>query len=145
MKEELKIFEEFLHSKGLQCTSQREIILKVFLKIERHLTVEELYIAVKKKESSIGNVTVFRTLKLLCEAGLAREVDFGDRKLRYEHEYGHEHHDHLICVECGSFIEAVDMDIERLQDEMCARFKFKPLRHRLEIFGICEKCNSGKE
>ncbi len=140
MQEELTILERYLREENLKTTSQRELILKVFLKTTEHVSAEELYELVKKEDPSVGLSTVFRTLKIFYEAGLAREVDFGDKILRYEHEYGRDHHDHLICTKCGSYIEAMDPEIERLQDELCAKFGFLPEHHRLEIFGLCKKC-----
>jgi Fur family transcriptional regulator, ferric uptake regulator len=144
MKQEEKIFEDFLKKQELKLTSQRQIILNRFLNIEKHLGAEELYDLVKKKNPEIGLVTVFRTLKLIKEAGLAREVNFGDKTIRYEHKYNHEHHDHLICTKCGSYIEAVDLNIEKLQDKLCKKLKFTPINHRLEIFGICKECTDKK-
>ncbi len=140
MQEELIILERYLREENLKLTSQRELILKVFLNTEEHVSAEELYELVKKEDPSVGLATIFRTLKLLYEAGLAREVDFGDKVLRYEHEYGRDHHDHLICTSCGMYIEAMDPEIERLQDELCKQFGFLPTDHRLEIFGLCKKC-----
>ncbi|MFC1508085.1 Fur family transcriptional regulator [Candidatus Omnitrophota bacterium] len=140
MAKEMQIFIDYLKKKDLKLTDQRSIILNTFLKTERHLSVEDMYNIAKKKDSSIGQATVFRTLKLLCEADIAKEVDLGDGKTRYEHKYGHEHHDHLVCLECGSFIEAVDVRIEKLQEELCKRHGFTPKRHKMQIFGICRKC-----
>lgn len=140
MSRELGIFIDYLRKKDLKLTDQRKIILDVFLKTERHLSVEDLYNIAKKKDSSIGQATAFRTLKLLCEADIAKEVDLGDGKTRYEHKYGHEHHDHLVCLECGRFIETMDPKIEKLQDELCKKHGFTPQRHKMQIFGICKKC-----
>lgn len=139
MDKELGIFVEFLKHKGLNLTHQREEILNLFLKTDRHLSVDELYAIVKKRDPDIGQATVFRTLKLISEAGIADEVDLGDKK-RYEHKYGHSHHDHLVCVKCGALIEAVEPEIERLQERLCKRFGFLPQRHKLQIAGLCRKC-----
>lgn len=142
MEKEFTIFTEFLKGKNLKLTRQREEILKVFLNTDRHLSVEDLYNIVKKKDSQIGQATVFRTLKLLCQADIAKEVDLGDKTIRYEHKFGHSHHDHLVCVKCGKFIEAVDPRIENLQDTLCKKFGFSPQKHKMEIFGFCKKCRS---
>ncbi|MFC1666441.1 Fur family transcriptional regulator [Candidatus Omnitrophota bacterium] len=142
MNGELQIFINYLKEKGLKLTSQRQKILDFFLKIDRHLSVEDLYDIVKKKHPDIGQATIFRTMKLLCEAGIAKEVDLGGKRIRYEHKYGHKHHDHLICLKCGKFIEAVDSKIEKLQVELCKRVGFLSQRHKMEIFGTCKKCNS---
>lgn len=141
MKKELEILEKYIREKGLRHTPQREDILRVFLSVERHLSADELHTIVKKKNPSIGYVTVYRTMKLLSEAGLCNEVDFGDGITRYEHLYGHEHHDHLICTRCGTYEEVVKPEIEKMQDELAKERGFIPMKHKLQIFGICCKCS----
>lgn len=141
MKKELDILENHIREKGLRYTPQREEILKVFLSIEKHLSADELYKAVRKKHPGIGYVTVYRTMKLFSEAGLSSEVDFGDGITRFEHKYGHEHHDHLVCIKCGSYTEAVKPKIEELQKKLAKENKFIPIRHKLQIFGICGRCS----
>ncbi len=143
MAKELDIFINFLRTKNLKLTNQREEISNIFIRTQKHLTTEDLYNIIKKKDPNIGLATVFRTLKLMCEAGIAREVDFGDKRIRYEHKYGHEHHDHLVCTKCGKFIEVMDMEIEELQDNLCRKFNFFPIRHKMQVFGICKKCKKG--
>lgn len=138
---EKDIFIKFLKGKDLKLTRQREQILQAFLKTEKHVSTEELYKIINKKDSSIGQATVFRTLKLLHKAGIAREVNLGGKIIRFEHSYGHKHHDHLICMECGRLIEAMDSNIEQLQDKLCKEFGFMPKDHKLEIFGVCKHCN----
>lgn len=141
MEREKQSFEKFLAKNGLKYTSQREVILDIFLKTERHLSPEELYTLVKKQHKDTGFATVYRTLKLIKEAGLGREVDFGDGKKRFEHCFEHQHHDHLICLSCGRALEVVDERIEKLQADLVKRYKFTPLHHRLEIFGVCQNCS----
>lgn len=140
MKNANDVFTEFLKKKGLQLTQQRRLIVGELMKVNRHVSVEELYDLVKRKEESIGQVTVFRTLKLLVEADIARPVNLGDKTVRYEAHYGVEHHDHLVCTSCGRVIEALDRDLETLKDRLCEKFDFVPVRHRLEIFGTCREC-----
>lgn len=144
MKGAEKKFEAYLKKKGLNLTSQRKGVFDAFLSSGRHLTVEELYDLVKEKNPRIGQATVFRTLKLLVESDLARKVVLGDNRTRYEVKYGVEHHDHLVCLECGRFIEAVDPAIEELQKKLCRKFAFSPRKHSLEIFGFCKSCNGRK-
>ena len=139
VKSEKTIFEEFLVEKNLKHSNQREQILDVFLDVEKHLTAEELHKIVREKYPNIGYVTVYRTLKLLCEAGLCRELHFEDGTARYEHLYGHQHHDHLICTKCGQFIAVVDPEIERLQNKLFRTHGFIPGDHRMELYGICDK------
>lgn len=133
-------FRAFLLRQNLQLTHQREVIAAVFAKSKTHLSVEELYALVKKTDKSIGQVTIFRTLKLLAEAGIARTVNLGDKTVRFELNFGKEHHDHLICTSCGKVIEVLDQELEEIQDKLCKRFAFTPSHHRLDIFGKCKKC-----
>ena len=112
------VFSDFLKEHNLQFTSQRSFILKEFIGAAKHLSVEELYGRVKEKEPAIGQVTVFRTLKLLVEAGIAGKVNFADKITRYEMKLGHEHHDHLICTGCGKVIEVLDMQLEKIQEKL---------------------------
>ena len=140
MEKEIEILEKFIREKGLRYTPQREEILKVFLSVEKHFSADELHKVVRKKKPAIGYVTIYRTMKLLEEAGLCSEVDFGDGIARFEHRYGHGHHDHLVCVKCGSYTEVVKPQIEKLQNELAKERRFIPLRHKLQIFGVCHKC-----
>jgi Fur family transcriptional regulator, ferric uptake regulator len=142
MAEEKAIFLEHLKKAGFKRTAQRELILEVFLRTEGHSSAEDLYQLVKAEDPSVGFTTVYRTLKLLAECGLAREERLGDGRRRYEHQYKHPHHDHLICTECGELIEFYSEVIERKQDEIAAQYKFQPTRHSLRIFGVCANCQT---
>jgi len=141
MTEEQEVFLKHIQSAGLKRTAQRDLILRVFLRIERHLSSEDLYRLVQKEDSSIGQTTVYRTLKLLTEAGLAREVRFGDGRTHYEHNYKHQHHDHMICMECGDVIEFFSAELEAIQDAMAAKHHFEIKQHLLRILGICARCS----
>ena len=137
---EKEIFLEHIQRAGLRRTGQRDLIMEIFLRTEEHLTSEDLYWLVQKDDPSVGHTTVYRTLKLLTEAGLAREVRFGDNKTYYEHHYNHEHHDHMICTECGRVIEFFSQDIESMQDQMADKFGFRPTHHSLRLWGVCSDC-----
>ncbi len=137
MKEELDVFHRHLAKERLKRTSQRDLILEVFLETEDHVSVEELYDMVKRRDTTVGFTTVYRTMRLLVEARLAREVNFNDGRTRYEHEYKHDHHDHLICTECDALIEFVSPEIERLQEEIAQKFGFVITDHSHRIFGVC--------
>lgn len=134
------ILSAHIRDKGLRQTKQREIILDAFLSAGRHITAGELHEIVSREHPEIGFATVQRNLNLFCESGIAEEIKIGRQKTRYEQKIGHEHHDHLICVQCGAFIEVRDHKIEKLQDRLAATNGFKPLRHKLEIYGICRNC-----
>lgn len=121
-------------------TAQRDLILDVFLRTEKHLSSEDLYNLVKLEDPTIGHTTVYRTLKLLTEAGLAREVRFGDNRTHYEHNYKHQHHDHMICTECGKIIEFFSAELEAIQDAIAAKHKFQVSQHLLRLLGVCADC-----
>ena len=139
-EEEQKIFDSFVKEKGLKHSEQRKDILLTFLKTEKHLTADELHALVKKKNPAVGIATVYRTLKLLCESGLSSELKFGEGAVRYEHFYGHEHHDHLVCVKCGNFTEVMDPEIEKLQERLAQKVDFSLQGHKLLMYGVCRKC-----
>jgi len=141
--QEKEILVEHLQKAGLRRTSQRDLILETFLRTEDHLTSEDLYQLVKRSDPTVGHTTVYRTLKLLTEAGLAREVRFGDNKTYYEHHFNHDHHDHMICTNCGRVIEFYSAEIEALQDQMADNFGFQPTHHSLRLWGICHECQKG--
>jgi Fur family ferric uptake transcriptional regulator len=135
-----KIFSDFAASKGLRSTRQRDIILDIFLSTHQHVSVEELYLKIKSSNPGIGFATVYRTLKLFVEAGLAREVLLHDGQTRYEHVVAGEHHDHLVCTGCNTIIEFEDETIEKLQKEIAARHGFLIKSHKMEMYGLCSNC-----
>ena len=137
---EIQVFQEYLKSKSLKQTSHRKFILEIFLAGEGHRSVEEIYRRVREEDSRIGYTTVYRTMKLLGDAGLARELDLADGLTRYEHLYNHKHHDHLVCTECGTSIEFFNEEIEKMQDAASTRLGFKVLDHKLQIYGLCSDC-----
>jgi Fur family ferric uptake transcriptional regulator len=139
-EEEQKIFDHFVKNSGLKHSDQRSQILLTFLKTEMHLTADELYRLVKKRNPSVGVATVYRALKLICESGLGRELRLDNNSVRYEHLYNHEHHDHLYCVNCGELTEVVDPEIEKLQEKLAKKNGFKMNGHRLLIHGLCREC-----
>ena len=137
-----KIFQDFISHKGLKSTRQRDIILDAFLSSDRHMSIEELYLKLRSKHPNIGYATVYRTLKLFAESGIARETQFGDGQTRYEHVAEGEHHDHLVCTRCGNIVEFENETIEKLQEEVAATHGFLIERHKLELYGRCQKCHS---
>ena len=131
-------WKAYLEEHKLNTTQQREVIVDYFLKSRDHVSIDELLGRVRKRSKKVGYATVYRTLKLLVDSGLAVERQFGDGQARYE--VVGDHHDHLICVKCGLILEFEDDEIERLQDRIAARLGgFTVLRHRHELYGLCPK------
>jgi Fur family ferric uptake transcriptional regulator len=142
LRAEQQVLTEYLRENKLKQTPHRELILDAFLDHEGHRSVEEIYRTVKDLDPRIGYTTVYRTMKLLAECGLAREIDLADGITRYEHLYNHEHHDHMICMECGDSIEFLNPEIETIQDAASEQLSFKVLDHRLQIYGVCRTCRA---
>jgi Fur family ferric uptake transcriptional regulator len=138
--EKKKSFGAFSSKRGLRSTRQREIILDIFLSTHQHLSVEELYFKVKASNPGIGQATVYRTLKLFVEAGLAREMALPDGQTRYEHQLAGEHHDHLICTGCNAIIEFEDESIEQLQKDIAKRYGYILTAHKMQLCGLCPDC-----
>jgi len=134
---EHKTLSRYLGEHNLKRTKQREVILDVFLTVKGHITGEEIHQRVREADPRIGYTTVYRTMKLLCEAGLAHEHNF-DGTTRYE--IAHSHHDHLVCVRCGKIIEFECEMIESAQERIAAEYDFRILRHRHELYGHCARC-----
>lgn len=135
-------FGDFLNGKGIRHSTRRNEVLEVFLTCEYHITANELVELVHKKNPKIGIATVYRTLKLITEAGIARAIEFGDGTVRYEHDYGHEHHDHIVCVRCGMFREISNDGIEAEQKAIAGRLGFSLLRHKMVLYGVCPDCRT---
>jgi Fur family ferric uptake transcriptional regulator len=126
---------------GIQVTPQRLIIAGTLFRSGKHASAEELYFLVREKHPKIGLATVYRTLHLLKEKGMVEEHRFNDEFSRYEVK-SLTHHDHMICIECGTVVEFGQPVIERLQDLAAQEHNFKIVSHRLDIYGICAKCQS---
>jgi len=138
-------FARFIQEKGLKTTRQRNTIVNVFFNMRGHISVEELLKEVKNVNPRIGYATVYRTLHLLVESNLVEERRFGDGLARYEGHSDVEHHDHMICLECGRISEFYNPRLEALQEQLAEENNFKIYRHRLELYGACkdkEACES---
>lgn len=133
---------DYMAKHGLRSTEQRRLVTEMFFATSEHLSIEDLLDRVRIEEPKIGYATVYRTLKLLKECGLAFERHFGDGVSRYEVAWQDEHHDHLICVECEKIIEFEDDAIEELQHNVASGLGFKLVRHKLELYGVCADCQA---
>ncbi|MDA2933525.1 transcriptional repressor [Acidobacteria bacterium AH-259-D05] len=140
LQEVLELFSSYLRNNGRKMTRQRQMVVESFLLTGGHVSTEDLYQLVRKKDKKLGFVTVFRTLKALADCGIARKIDLNDGRIRFEHSYRRPHHHHIVCVECNRTIEFVSPEGERIQDEITSQYGFKPVRHTLQIFGVCPEC-----
>lgn len=137
-------FRAYLTKKGLKSTRQRDIIAAKFFQSTGHLSIEDLLALAREEYPKLGYATVYRTLKLLTECGLAAERRFGEGHTMYEPAGDLEHHDHLICVECGFVLEFHNEDIEREQERVARSFGFNVIRHRHELYGLCPRARGIK-
>jgi Fur family ferric uptake transcriptional regulator len=128
----------YLTANNLNMTQQRELIVDQFLRSHDHVSIDELLARIRKRNKRVGYATVYRTLKLLVDSGIAHQRQFGDGQARYE--IAGDHHDHLICSKCGLILEFEDDEIERLQDKIAERLGgFEVIRHRHELYGLCPR------
>ena len=133
-------FRNFLKKRQLKFTSERQVVLKGTFSLHRHFDVDELYDKLRKDGENISRATIYRTLPLLVQCGLITQTFRCEDKVSYEHIFGHQHHDHMLCIKCGKVIEFKNEKIEKLQKEVCKRYGFKAVEHRLGIKGYCKKC-----
>ena len=138
------VLHAYMEKKGLRSTGQRRLILETFFASPNHVSIEELLAKVRGKDKHVGYATVYRTLKLLTECGVAYERKFGDGLTRYELADEESHHDHLICLECGTITEFEEPQIERLQEKVAERYGFQLGTHKHELYGVCAKCRGKK-
>jgi Fur family ferric uptake transcriptional regulator len=137
-------FIESLRPAGSKRSNKRDLIVNVFLRQEGHLTAENLVDLIRKEDERISRATIYRTLQWMVEAGIARKVDFGEGRFRFEHSYRHPRHFHLICKTCNRSFEFLSSDIEALVEEVAAARGFAPRQSVLQIHGTCEACQTGR-
>lgn len=139
--EVLEAFQTRLAEKGLKSTRQRQIIVKTFFELDRHISVDDLLVEVRRQRSSTGYATVYRTLKLLVELGFAHERHFGgaDTPTLYDPLWGRDEHFHLICVDCESIVEFEDAELDRRHEAIAKRLGFAVQRQRLELYARCQQ------
>ncbi len=132
--------DEFIRRKGLRRTGQRDRIMQEIFAKDDHFTAEELYDRVRKSDSGTSRATIYRTLALLVEAGLLREIDLGENETTYDPNFVDKpSHNHLVCIDCGQVLEFEDPHIDTLNDCVARRLGFRPLEHTLKIKASCEK------
>jgi Fur family ferric uptake transcriptional regulator len=140
----MDLFRIYLHQRHLPVTRQREAVAMTLFESDQHLSVEEVAQRLRAKGEHVGMATVYRTLNLLVEAGLAHEHDFGEGFKRYEHRAGEARHDHLICTGCGKVVEFARPAVDDLQREIAREAGFEPQTRRFEIYGLCPDCRAGR-
>ena len=138
-------FLERLRPVGGKRSSKRDLIVNVFLRQEGHLSADDLVEIMRHDNHKISRATVYRTLQWMVEAGIARKVDFGEGRFRFEHSYRHPRHFHLICKTCNQSSEFLSSDIEGFVEEIAAERGFSARQSVLQIYGTCEECQAGRQ
>jgi Fur family ferric uptake transcriptional regulator len=133
-----------LRPAGTKRSGKRDLIVNVFLRQEGHLSADDLVEVIKREDQRISRATVYRTLQWMVEAGIARKVDFGEGRFRFEHSYRHPRHFHLICKSCNRSYEFLSSDIEALVEEVANARGFTPRQSVVQIYGTCEACRTGR-
>jgi Fur family ferric uptake transcriptional regulator len=136
------LLSRFMAEHGLKSTRQRTLIINTFLSAGGHLSVEELWSKVRAHDLRVSVATVYRTMKLLSECGLAHAQNFGDGQTRYEPAVGKDHHDHLICTKCSTIVEFENDRIEALQAAVARKHGFVVTSHKMELYGLCRACQN---
>jgi Fur family ferric uptake transcriptional regulator len=134
------VLREHLRQRGLKYTPERRMILEEVLRNDEHFEAEQLLIALRQSGKRIAKATIYRTLPLLVDAGLIRQVQFGDNLARYEHTIGQRPHDHMVCTRCRRVIEFESEEVTRLVDELSRHHHFCAQSHRFQIAGLCQDC-----
>jgi Fur family ferric uptake transcriptional regulator len=133
-----------LRPAGTKRSSKRDLIVNAFLKQEGHLSADDLVALIKREDHRISRATVYRTLLWMEEAGIARKVDFGEGRFRFEHSYRHPRHFHLICKTCNRSFEFLSSDIEALVEEVATARAFTARQSVVQVYGTCESCSTGR-
>jgi len=140
VSEVVENFREFIKSKGLKYTPEREEILREILECKEHFDVDELYIKLKKKGSKVSKASIYRTIPLLIEAGYVQEVYKQNNRAYYEVVLNKMPHIHFICLNCKNVEEIEDERLVNLIKEYADQKGFTLLSYHLEVFGVCNNC-----
>ncbi len=140
LQEKINLFRRYIAQKGLRYTNQRDFIARAFFRVRSHISLDELFRKVRRAEPGIGYATVYRTMRILTDSGLAVTRQFGDGQTRYENIPEGGHHDHLICLKCSKIVEFQNQKIEDLQNETAEDYGFRVISHKLELYGYCSAC-----
>jgi Fur family ferric uptake transcriptional regulator len=141
-----ELLQRFLRENRLKHTAQRLKIVKRAFSMPKHFSAEDLYQVLKRERTYVSKATVYRTLKLLVDANFLDELEIGSREAKYyEPVHGREHHDHMICLRCGTILEFTDQAIEEHQEQAAKKHGFRVLSHTLKLFGLCATCARGDD
>ena len=142
---QLANFSNYLKKKGLKITSQRLLVAEKVFGMESHFTVDALAEALKDRRGEISRATIYRIVSVMVEAGQLTEHNFGQNAKYYEHIPGQEHHDHILCLDCGRIDEFVNDKIEQMQLNIAGEHGYDLADHSLNLYGRCQELRAKGE
>lgn len=134
-------FRAYLHGRGIRNTSARRKILDAVLDLHEHFEAEQVLYLLKERGSNVGKATVYRTLPLLVDCGILKQVQFDVKQAHYEHAFGAGPHDHMVCRRCGRIVEFASDEVVALRQKIGRRHHFHVVSHRLQLSGLCWECS----
>ena len=134
------LFRAYLHDRGLKYTPERRMLLHEVLGDNEHFEAEQLLISMRQGGKRVAKATIYRTLPLLVNCGILKQVQFGDNLARYEHTFGQAPHDHMVCRKCRRIVEFDSSEVVKLRAELAERYGFEAISHRFQITGLCSEC-----
>lgn len=140
MGKEIDLFRSFIKNRGLRNTPEREEIIKEIFTNHDHFDVDEIYLRLRQKGSKVSKASIYRNIPLILECGLIREAWHEDGHMHYEHIFGHGHHCHLRCIQCGKVVEFVEQELSAIERRLERKYDFKVVDHRLDVIGYCLRC-----
>ncbi len=144
-EQEKKQFKRLFQQQGVDQFDLRFQILEAFLKLEHHVTVDDVLTQLNKDKIKLDKGFVLSSMELLCRFGFASKIEFDDKETQYEHRHLGLHHDHMVCTKCGNIVEFKDEAIEKQQLKLADAYGFLMLQHKMEIYGICSKCMENRD
>ena len=144
-EQEKKQFKRLFQQQGVDQFDLRFQVLEAFLKLEHHVSIEDVLTQLKKDKIKLDKGFVFNTMELLCRFGFASKIEFHDDQTQYEHRHLGLHHDHMICTKCGDILEFKDENIEKQQFRVAEAYGFLMLQHKMDLYGICSKCMKNRD
>jgi len=134
-------FRKYLRHNGIKCTSARRKILDAVLDLEEHFEAEQVLYRLKERGWDVGKATIYRTLPLLVECGILKQVRFDVKQFHYEHDFGAGPHDHMVCRRCGRIVEFASEEVLELRSRIARRHHFHVVGHRFQLSGLCWECS----
>jgi len=134
-------FRAYLRKRRIKNTAARSKILDAVLAIDGHFEADQVLEHLCVSEKPVGKATVYRTLPLLVDCGVLKQVRFDANRAHYEVAFGEQPHDHMVCRRCGRILEFDADEVVSLRQRIAKRYHFHVLSHRLQLSGLCWECS----